>query len=85
MLFTFMPLRVPIKAIYLPGVGAKKDGCEAVLRPGAKKKYWCKKNIGPKKEECEKGRCEAVSYLGAEILFRALCTFNVIILHTNLL
>ena len=30
---------MPTKAVYLPGVGAKKDGCEAVSHPGAKKKF----------------------------------------------
>ena len=38
-LFTFIPLKVPTKAVYLPGVGAKKDGCEAVSHPGAKKSF----------------------------------------------
>ena len=65
---------MPTKAVYLPGVGAKKDGCEAVSHPGAKKNF----EVGPKKEECEKGGgcekggCEPVSHLGAKKNFRAL-------------
>ena len=42
---------MPTKAVYLPRVGAKKDGCEAVSHPGAKNIF----EAGPKREECEKG------------------------------
>ena len=68
---------MPTKAVYLPGVGAKKDGCEAVSHPGAKKNF----EVGPKKEECEKGGgcemvrkggCGPVSHPGAKKIFRAL-------------
>ena len=60
---------MPTKAVYLPGVGAKKDGCEAVSHPGAKKIF----EVGPKKEECEKGGgCGPVSHPGAKKIFRAL-------------
>ena len=76
-LFTFIPLKVPTKAVYLPGVGAKRMGAKQ-FRTRVRKKVF---EVGPKKEECEKGGgcemvrkggCGPVSHPGAKKIFRAL-------------
>ena len=71
---TFIPLKLPTKAIYLLGVGAKKDGCEAVSHPGAKKNFWSwsKKGGMRKGGWVRKGGCGPVSHPGAKKIFRAL-------------
>ena len=42
---------MPTKAVYLPGVGAKKDGCKAVSHPGAKNFF----EVGLKGRNAKKG------------------------------
>ena len=53
-LFTFIPLKVPTKAVYLPGVGAKKDGCEKKFLKLVQKRRNAKRGVGAKKKIFER-------------------------------
>ena len=64
------PLKSANKSSLPPGSGCKKGWVRSSFAPGCEKKIF---EVGPKKEECEKGGgCEAVSHLGAKKNFRAL-------------